>query len=124
MSQTATHINGLDDYVNYINNDKRVIIVDFFASWCGPCKKLSPILDQLSQKYSKEIAVLKVNADEDSQLPTDQQLVPIFKVSSLPTVFFVKGGQFQQGDDYRIEGFNLAQLLKCLTVLTGKQINL
>ncbi len=57
-------------------------IIDFYADWCGPCKKVAPIMEEMAQKYEDEIIVYKVNVDKEQKLPT------IFKVRNIPTVFF------------------------------------
>ena len=57
-------------------------IIDFYADWCGPCKKVAPIMEEIAQKYEDEIIIYKVNVDKEQKLPT------IFKVRNIPTVFF------------------------------------
>ena len=57
-------------------------IIDFYADWCGPCKKVAPIMEEMAQKYEDEIIVYKVNVDKEQKLPT------VFKVKNIPTVFF------------------------------------
>ncbi|NLJ09771.1 MAG: thioredoxin [Treponema sp.] len=65
-------------------------IVDFYADWCGPCKMVSPILDQLSKEYEGKIRVYKVNTDEE------QELSAVFGIQSIPTILFIpKEGQPQ-----------------------------
>ena len=116
------HVTGVNDYLAKIKGEQRVIVVDFSASWCGPCKTLGVLLDQLSQKYDQEILILKIDVDEDGKLDPENQLSSIFQVKSLPTICFVKDGQFQQGEDYRIVGFNQNRLLWCLSRLTGQNM--
>lgn len=57
-------------------------MIDFYADWCGPCKKVAPIMEEMAQKYEDEIIIYKVNVDKEQKLPT------IFKVRNIPTVFF------------------------------------
>lgn len=65
-------------------------IVDFYADWCGPCKMVSPILDQLSKEYEGQLRVYKVNTDEE------QELASVFGIQSIPTILFIpKEGQPQ-----------------------------
>lgn len=66
---------------------KRLVVVDFWADWCGPCKSLMPILEKLAQEYSGEWLLAKINADEQ------QNLCSQFGVQSLPTVALMKNGQ-------------------------------
>lgn len=63
-------------------------IIDFYADWCGPCKRIAPIMEELAEEYEDEIIIYKVNVDKEQKLPT------IFKVKNIPTVFFMpKEGQ-------------------------------
>jgi thioredoxin 1 len=74
--------------------DSGLVVLKFFASWCGPCKMLSPRLDDVATKLENEAMFLQVNADKHAALMTK------FGVKSLPTVVFIKDGV----DVYRIVG--------------------
>ena len=58
-------------------------IIDFYADWCGPCKRVAPIMEEIAQQYEDKIIVYKVNVDKEQKLPL------IFKVKNIPTVFFL-----------------------------------
>lgn len=58
-------------------------IIDFYADWCGPCKKIAPILDELAAKYAGDIYIYKINTDNE------QELASVFGVSSIPTLLFI-----------------------------------
>lgn len=58
-------------------------IVDFYADWCGPCKMVSPILDELSQEYQGKMYVYKVNTDEEPEL------AGVFGIQSIPSLLFI-----------------------------------
>ena len=62
------------------------VLVDFWAEWCGPCKMIAPIIDQLSVELEGKIKVAKVNVDESPQL------AGLFNVMSIPTLLIFKGG--------------------------------
>jgi len=63
------------------------VLVDFWAPWCGPCKAISPIIEELAKEYEKKVKVGKINIDESSRVATD------YGIMSIPTVvFFKKGG--------------------------------
>ena len=63
-------------------------MIDFYADWCGPCKRVAPIMENIAQEYEGKITVYKVNVDQEQKLPL------IFKVKNIPTVFFLpKEGQ-------------------------------
>lgn len=63
------------------------VIVDFWAPWCGPCKQLSPVLDDVSTQFGGKVRVAKVNVDENRKVAMGYQ------VSSIPTLLVVKNGQ-------------------------------
>ena len=64
-----------------------LMLVDFWAEWCGPCKMLGPVIDQLAQDYEGKAVVGKVNVDEE------QGLAMRYGVMSIPTVIFFKNGE-------------------------------
>lgn len=65
-----------------------LVLVDFWAPWCGPCRMQAPILDQLSQKYDEtELKITKLNVDDNPQTATS------FGVMSIPTLLFFKDGE-------------------------------
>ena len=64
-----------------------LVMVDFWASWCGPCKMLSPVIESIGEQYEGKALVAKVNIDEEPELAVQ------FGVMSIPTVIFFKDGQ-------------------------------
>lgn len=67
------------------------VLVDFWATWCGPCKTLGPILEKLAGEYNGAFVLAKVDVDKE------QQIAAAFQIRSVPTVFLVKGGQLVDG---------------------------
>ncbi|AKV59399.1 thioredoxin [Corynebacterium riegelii] len=63
------------------------VLVDFWAEWCGPCKKLGPILDEIATEMGDSVKVAKVNVDQERTLGA------MFQVMSIPTVLLFKGGE-------------------------------
>ncbi|MBK8495642.1 MAG: thioredoxin [Chitinophagaceae bacterium] len=58
-------------------------IIDFYADWCGPCKMVAPVLEELSKEYEGKIVIYKVNTD------TEQELSAVFGIQSIPTILFI-----------------------------------
>ncbi len=69
-----------------ILSDNKLVFVDFFASWCGPCKMFAPVVEQISQKYDDRVTVLKVDIDENSEIAEK------YSIQSVPTSILFKGG--------------------------------
>ena len=63
------------------------VLVDFWAEWCGPCKMVSPIVDEISQELSDKLKVVKVNVDDA------QDLAGSYQIMSIPTLLLFKGGE-------------------------------
>ena len=75
-----------NDFEDEVLKSKLPVIVDFWAEWCGPCKMLSPILEELSDEMKNEINVVKVNLDEN------QDLAMKYSIRSIPTLLLFKEG--------------------------------
>ncbi len=63
-----------------------LVLVDFFADWCGPCKMLAPVLEKLAREFGDDLKVYKVNVDNDMEIAS------AFKVVSIPSLFLLKDG--------------------------------
>jgi thioredoxin 1 len=68
-------------------NSSKPVLVDFWAEWCGPCKALSPVLDEIANELGPKATIAKVNVDEASSLAQK------FGIRSIPTMIFFKGGE-------------------------------
>lgn len=74
---------------NEIKNKEGIKVVDFFADWCGPCKMLSPVLEQLSEEMDESVEFIKINIDENLSLAQE------YGVTTIPTLVFLKDGKEQ-----------------------------
>ena len=63
------------------------VLVDYWAAWCGPCKMIAPILDEISTAYDGKLQVAKMNVDENSQVPAK------LGIRGIPTLMIFKGGE-------------------------------
>ena len=76
-----------DNFQKEVLESPQPVIVDFSATWCGPCRQLSPIIDDLARESSGKVKVGKVDIDQS------QEVAGKFGIMSVPTVLFFKGGQ-------------------------------
>ena len=84
-----------EQFEEKVINNKKIVILDFFANWCGPCKMLMPVLEQIEQER-QDIEILKVNIDQDEELAKQ------FGVLSIPTlIYFVNGSEKDKTVGYR-----------------------
>jgi thioredoxin 1 len=82
MSLAITNSN----FQELIKEDK-LVVADFWAEWCGPCKMLGPVIDELSTEYEGKVTIGKVNVEDE------QDLAVQFGVRNIPTILFFKNGQ-------------------------------
>ena len=85
---SAMHINNHNFHEEVINSEKPVL-VDFWASWCGPCRMVGPIIDEIAAEHP-EYKVVKINIDEEPELASR------YRVVSIPTLLVMHNGQIVQ----------------------------
>jgi len=86
MSDTISHV-GDADFASTVLDSELPVLVDFWAEWCGPCKAIAPLLDDLAKAYAGKVRVVKVNIDHNPQTPRQ------YAVRGIPTLMLFKGGK-------------------------------
>ena len=76
-----------DSFEKEVVNSELPVLIDFWAEWCGPCKEMNPILEEVSSEMEKKIKVLKINIDENPNIPNK------YGVQSIPTLIIFKKGE-------------------------------
>ncbi len=75
------------NYEEEVLKSDRPILIDFYADWCGPCRMMSPIIDEIAEKISDKVKVGKINVDEN------QDLAMKYEVMSIPTIVIIEDGK-------------------------------
>ena len=79
-----------DNFEQEVLASKIPVVIDFWATWCGPCKMQSPVLDKVAAEMGDKIKVCKVNVDEQPGIAME------YRIASIPTLVFMKYGMFQE----------------------------
>ena len=88
MSATVTAVNTANFSAEVLGaSAEQPVLVDFWAPWCGPCRALGPVLEQVATEQTGKVKVVKVNTDEN------QDLAQQFQIRGIPTLLIFKGGQ-------------------------------
>ena len=89
MSANLIHITD-DEFTSHVLQSKTPVLVDFWAEWCGPCKTIEPILEEIAEAYGDQLTVAKMNVDENATIP--QQ----YAVRGIPTLMLFADGKLVQ----------------------------
>lgn len=101
---SAVVINS-ENFENEVLKSQKPVLLDFWASWCGPCKMVSPIIDEIADQHP-EIKVGKVNVDEQPELASQ------FQVMSIPSLFVIKDGKIVNSSVGAIPKNQILEMLK------------
>jgi thioredoxin 1 len=75
------------DFAQTVLASSKPVVVDFWAEWCGPCRQVSPILDEIAAEHADDITLVKMNIDENPQTPAQ------YRVMGIPTINVYQGGE-------------------------------
>ena len=89
MSEHTKEFNA-ENFEQEVIKSEKPVLVDFWAEWCGPCKMLTPVIDDIASEYSEKYSIGKVNVDHNSDLAAK------YGIRSIPCLLFFKSGEVQE----------------------------
>ena len=104
-SDLIKHVSDASFEADVVNSDKPVL-VDYWAEWCGPCKAIAPVLDEMAKQFNGQLQVAKMNVDENRDVPAK------FGIRGIPTLMIFKNGQLAAT---RVGAMNKSQLTDFIT---------
>ena len=88
MAEHIVHISD-ESFEEEVLQSERPVLIDYWAEWCGPCKVIAPVLDEIATEYSDRLKVVKLNIDDNPQTP------PKYGIRGIPTLMVFKNGQVE-----------------------------
>jgi thioredoxin 1 len=89
MSTNVSSVSSTD-FDREVTQSDKLVVVDFWAEWCGPCKMVAPLLDEIAREMPDKVKIVKVNVDHE------QQLAQKFGIYNIPTLLFFKSGTVRE----------------------------
>lgn len=88
MSKYIVHVSD-DSFQEEVLNSKNPVLIDYWAEWCGPCKMIAPILEEIADEYNGRLKIAKLNIDENPMTP------PKYGIRGIPTLMLFKDGNVE-----------------------------
>jgi thioredoxin 1 len=104
VSQQIAHVSD-DQFETEVLQSSEPVLVDFWAEWCGPCKMIAPILDELAASYGGRLKVAKINIDQNQKTPRN------YNVRGIPTLMIFKDGKVEATQIGAVSKSQLTQLI-------------
>ena len=113
MSKNIVHVSD-ESFEQEVLNASGPVLIDYWAEWCGPCKMIAPIIDELAEEYGEKIKIAKFNIDENPETP------PRYGIRSIPTLMLFKNGNVEATKVGRFQNPNWRRLLIAILSNLGK----
>lgn len=94
------------NFENEVINSDRPVLIDFWAPWCGPCKAIAPVIDEIEKELSKKIKICKINIDSNPEIANQ------YSIMSIPTLMILKQGQVLETKTGAVEKEPLIRLVE------------